>query len=140
MLRLVTLFSCGVSGGGKTMPANWLWEVVWPAPKTTLWVKPKKSQVELNMAVDHGLELQREEAECPSRRRVVGDEVELTKPCGKESYPGRKGVPLAGLIPAFEICLRGLYPLNRLRFVTGFQPGTPSKSNPYKTWHPGKGP
>ena len=54
-----------------------------------------------------------------SRRRVVRDELELTKPGGKKTYPGRKGVILAGLISAFEIYSRGLYPLNRLRFVMG---------------------
>ena len=48
-----------------------------------------------------------------SHRRVVRDEVELTKPGGKEMYSGRKGVLLAGLISAFEIYSRGLYPLNR---------------------------
>jgi len=46
---------------------------------------------------------------------VERDEVKLTKPGGKKTYPGRKGVVLAGLIPAFEICSRGLYPLNRLQ-------------------------
>jgi hypothetical protein len=75
-----------------------------------------------------------------SRRRVVRDEVELTKPGGKETYPGRKGVLLAGLISAFEIYSRGLYPLNRLRFVTGCKPGLPSKLDPHMTRHLGKGP
>jgi hypothetical protein len=75
-----------------------------------------------------------------SRRRVERDEVELTKLGGKETYPGRKGALLAGLISAFEIYSRGLYPLNRLRFVTGYKPGLPSKLDPYKTRHLGKGP
>ena len=75
-----------------------------------------------------------------SRRRVVRDELELTKPGGKGTYPGRKGVVLAGLISAFEIYSRGLYPLNRLRFVMGCIPGLPSKLDPHKTQHLSKGP
>jgi hypothetical protein len=65
------------------------------------------------------------------------DEVELTKLCGKETCPGRKGFLLAGFIRAFEIYSRGLDPMNRLRFVTGRQPGRPSTLNPSWTRHLG---